>query len=222
MGATAQTIVSIVAVTAPKMLAKDGEGNANPFRIGKGKSAELTISKIVKINGLACPNYDRIVINRNKRDIIAERMAANVAPLSDAELLAEAEIRHQKGESWHVPILDDEGNQTTLCRHKDADDDDDTAVYLRFMLLSKGEAEYRRNADGEIVAKDDVTPFLAASKGGNGFLTYSLASIAEIAIGGTRYRIAENTAEGSELAEAVTAVADEYLEGLRRLSAVAF
>jgi hypothetical protein len=222
MGATAQTIVSVVALTEPFMRAKDAEGNPNPFRIGKGKTASMTIRKIVKINGLACPNYDRIVIGRNKRDIIAERIAAELPPLSEMELIAEAESRHAKGVSWHRPILDTEGRQTTLCCHKDAEDDAEAEVYLRFMLLSKGKAEYRRIADASTVADDEVYPYLSASSSGNGFLTYALSSIAEIAIDGKRYRVAENTAEGSSLAQTVAAVADEYLEGLRRLSAVAF
>ena len=191
--ATAQTIIGMSVEIEPKMLAKSIDGTPNPYRIGKGKDAEILVRKAQTVNGLAAPHYNRIVRNRNRKAIIAERIAANLPPLDADALDAEANARHSKGGVWFETIKTASGEDTTLCRNPKTGE-----VYIRFVLLHKGKAEYR-TLDGSTVDAESVKPWLAQSSSYSNqglaegeeviFLVYSMDSIRSISIDGERITV---------------------------------
>lgn len=226
---TAATLVSMVCVTEPDMRATSKDGNANPYRIGKGKAAILTIGKVNKVNGSIAGRYERIVENRLEREIIAERMAEGLPPLPPAELEAEIQARFRKGESWHRPIMAADGPTCLSVNKKDADDNG--SAYVRFIFKAKGEAEYLQYADGATVEADKVNPYLAerSDYGNQGlsddnkvrFVVYAIENIVEIAINGERYRIADNfTDRPAEMRQRIWNIAEQYLSGDRRMAQV--
>lgn len=172
--ATSQTIIGLRTSITPKMLAKSIEGTPNPFRIGKGKDATFLIRKCQSLNGLACPNYQRLVMNRHTK--IGSEETPNF------------------GQSWHETVLNAEGEPTTLCRHKTTGE-----LYLRFVPLHKGKAEYV-SVDGDSIPTESVTPFLQApSSYANQnlpegeeipYIVLKIESIESISIDGDRYDIA--------------------------------
>jgi hypothetical protein len=157
----------------------------------------LTITKINKSNGLIGGKtddtgnlYHRMVSNALRREIIEERIEANIEPLSEADMTVEIQSRFRRGSAWFRPILDAEGHPTALVVHKDSEDDGE--AYLRFIFKAKGQAEYLSLQDGTKVSDEAVEPFLAArSKPTNQglsdgneimFVVYKLSSIIEIAL----------------------------------------
>lgn len=190
--ATSQTIIGMRVEIEPKMLAKSSEGVPNPYRIGKGKDAEILVRKSQTVNGLAAPHYNRIVRNRNRRAIIAERLAANLPPLDADALDAEANARHDKGGVWFETIKAN-GEDTTLCRNPKTGE-----VYIRFVLLHKSKAEYRLT-DGTTVDKETIAPWLAQSSSYSNqglpegeeviFLVYKIDSLKSISIDGERITV---------------------------------
>ena len=226
---TSPTIVSMVCITEPDMRATSKDGEQNPYRIGRGKAAVLTIGKVNKVNGSIAGRYERIVENRLEREIIAERMAANLPLLPPAELEAEIQARFLKGESWHRPIMAADGPTCLSVNKKDADDDG--SAYVRFIFKAKGEAEYLRYADGATVEAEKVNPYLSerSDYGNQGlseenkvrFVVYAIENIVEIAIGGERYRIADNfTDRPAEMRQRIWSIAEQYLNGERRMAQV--
>jgi hypothetical protein len=191
--ATSQTIISMRVEIEPKMLAKSSEGVPNPYRIGKGKDAEILCRKSQTVNGLAAPHYNRIVRNRNRKAIIAERIAANLPPLETEALDAEANARHEKGGVWFETIKTANGEDTTLCRNPKTGE-----VYIRFVLLHKSKAEYR-TIDGTTVDKETIAPWLAQSSSYSNqglpegeeviFLIYKIDSLKSLSIDGERITV---------------------------------
>lgn len=222
LATTAQTIVSMVCITEPKMRA-----TGNPFRIGRGENAVLTIAKANKVNGTINPKYQQIVLNKHKREIEAERLANGLPTLSAAELDKAAEARPSFGTSWHTPVLNAEGQPTCISRKAKNDTGE---RYIRFVVKAAGAAEYLRYADGSNVPTEEIAPYLAPkSEYGNQnlgddaviFVVYDLANIVEIANGGERYRISDNfTDRPMEMRSRVWDMAEEYLEGERKMQAV--
>jgi len=233
---TTQTIVSMVCVTEPDMRAKAiieavdiAVPQPNPYRSGKGKAAVSTISKVLKVNGKINDRYERVVTNKAKRMIIAEREAANLAPLSPEQLDAAAAAVPDFGESWHTPILDAEGKPTCLSVNRKTPENG--KVYIRFIFKAKREAQYVNNDNGATEPSENVYPFLSPSSDYSNqnlaegdevrFVVYDVANIAEIALGGERLRILDTLAEQSEgMRNKVWAIAEEYLEGERSMSKV--
>jgi hypothetical protein len=226
---TAATIVSMVCVTPPDMRANSKDGEPNPYRVGKGKAAYLTVGKVNKVNGNIAGRYERIVENRLEREIISERMTANLPPLPKAELEAEIQARFIKGESWHRPIMADDG-PTCLSVNK-KDQDDNGSAYVRFIFKAKGEAEYLSLDDGATVESEKVYPYLSDTSNYSNqglseentvkFVVYSIENIVEIAIGGERYRIADNfTDRPTEMRQRIWDIAEEYLSGDRKMATV--
>lgn len=226
---TKQTIISMVSVTEPDMLAKSKDGSPNPYRIGKGKSAEILLGKVIKVNGTINGKYDRIVTNKAKRKIIAARIAANLPPLDAAELEAEAAQVPQFGESWHEPILDRNGAPTCFSRNKK--NPNNGKMYIRFIFRSKGDAEYLHLADGRNESSESVYPYLAPQSTYENqnleegeevrFVVYDIDNIAELSLNGERFRILDNFASHATVTRnKVWNIANEYLEGQRSMSNV--
>jgi hypothetical protein len=225
LGITASTIVSMVCVTTPGMRAKSAEGVANPYRIGVGKNATITLGKVNKVNGNISGRYDRIVENRLSREIEAERAAENLPPLTNDELEEEIQRRFRQGTSWHCPVMD---NLEPTCLSVNKNDLNGER-YLRFVFKAKGAPEYIDLENGNMVANERVNPYLSpVSEYENQgledkviFVCYKLCNIVEIAIGGERYRILDNFAEKSEaLRNKAWDIAEEYLSGERRMAKV--
>ena len=172
--ATSQTIIGLRTSVTPKMLAKSIEGVANPFRIGRGKDATFLIRKCQSLNGLACPNYQRLVVNRHAK--VGSEETPNF------------------GQSWHENVLNEAGEVTTLCRHKTTGE-----LYLRFVPLHKGKAEYV-SVGGDSIPTESVTPFLQAPSSYSNqnlpegeeiaYIVLKIESIDSISIDGERYDIA--------------------------------
>jgi len=227
LGLRSTAIVSFVAATDPKFKAKAEDGRPNPYRIGKGATASSLVHKVVKYSGHANPDYDRMVVNEHARSIIAERIEANLPPLSAEGLQAAASERADFGTSWHRVVKVD-GRPTAIAVHKDAEDDG--AAYLRFVLKASGASEYVSKASGEAVDRNDVRCFESKPSSyanqnlgddAKRFMLFALSGIIDAAIDGQRYRIVDNLAALSEAArQSVLSVADEYLQGERRMSKV--
>ena len=171
--ATSQTIIGLRTEIVPKMLAKSVDGEPNPWRVGKGKNAEFLVRKTQSLNGLACPNYQRLVLNRHTK------IESNESP--------------NFGQSWHETVTNEAGEPTTLCRHKTTGE-----LYLRFVPLHKGQALYV-GLDGTPIPTESVEPYLApASSYANQnlpegqeipFIVLKIESIRSISIGGERFEI---------------------------------
>jgi hypothetical protein len=171
--ATSQTIIAVRTMIVPKMLAKSIDGVPNPFRIGRGRDASFTIRKSQSLNGLACPNYQRLVLNRHVK------VGSVEAP--------------DFGESWHEVITDHAGRPTTLCRHKTTGE-----AYMRFVPLHRGKPEFH-TLDGHAVPSDVVAPYLQASSSYANqnlpegeeipFIVLKIASLQSISIDNERYEI---------------------------------
>jgi hypothetical protein len=229
MAQTQQTMVSLVTITTPDMLAKSKDGTANPFRIGKGATAEITVGKVNKVNGTIMGRYERVVTNKAKKKVIAQRIAENLPPLSANELEVAAAAIPSFGESWHTPLRDNDGNPLCLSVNKRTPDDGN--IYLTFILKSKGKAEYLKLNDGTGISSDALSPFLkppSEYKNQNLdegeeviYLAYNIDNIVEIALDSTRYRILDNFADRSQsLRNNAWQIANEYLEGERKLKIV--
>jgi hypothetical protein len=228
LGVTANTIISMVVVTEPDTRATGTNGLSNPFKAGRTMKDGLTIGKVTKVNGTIAGRYERVVENRLAKVIEAERAAANLAPLSAEQLEAEIQDRFRKGESWHRPIMAEDGPTCLSVNKKDKGDDG--AAYLRFIFKAVGTPEYLRLADGTTEPTENVEPYLAPrsdySNQGLGddavkFVVYGIENIVEIAIGGERYRITDNfTDRPMEMRERIWDIAEAYLIGERSMMKV--
>ena len=228
------TIVSIVSAVEPRCNAKAKDGTPNPFKAGRTMKDGLTITKVNKANGLIGGKadevgmlYHRMVSNALQKQIIAERIEANLAPLSEIEMDNEISERFRRGESWFRHLMLEDGTPSSLVVHKD--DEDDSNAYLRFIFKAKGEAEYLRLENGTKLSHEAVEPFLTpSSKPTNQslndgdeirFVVYGLDSILEIALDGERYRITDNfEAMGMACREVAWGIADEYLKQQRAMT----
>jgi len=95
----------------------------------------------------------------------------------------------RKGESWHEPVLDEQGRLTPFCRHKKPPHN----LYLRFLHLNTiGHPTYTTES-GQILTLEQVQPFLPKRENAYGnqgldkplrFLVYSLDNIEEIHVNG--------------------------------------
>jgi archaeosine-15-forming tRNA-guanine transglycosylase len=129
------------------------------------------VQKISRINGMLNFHYDNAVLRRLEKE-------------------GKSAEDFTKGESWHMPVMND-GKLTPLCVKKT----DPNAFYLRFMLLNILSTDYVM-PDGRVIASSDLDPFMQKSDYSNQgldkpvlFLTYSLDSIEEITIGGETYKV---------------------------------
>lgn len=171
--ATSQTIIALRTSITPKMLAKSIDGTPNPFREGRGRDASFLIRKNQSLNGLACPNYQRLVVNRHAK--IGSDQTPNF------------------GQSWHETVVNADGEPTTLCRHKNTGE-----LYLRFVPLHRGGAEYVSLA-GDTIPAESVMPFLQPASSYSSqnlpegeeipFIVLKIASIVQISIDGERFVI---------------------------------
>ena len=222
---SAQTMVSVVTMTQPDLKAKNKDGEPNPFKAGRTLKDGFTISKINKANGTINGDYDQMVINKVKKDIISERIAANQPPLTADELATQAAARPEFGTSWHTRKVEG-GRVTCLSVHKK----DASRLYLGFVYRSKGTSEYI-SLDGTMVDAESVYPFLSEASDysnqntseGNEvrYVVFALASILEIALNGERYRILDNFANKGETARNnAWQIAEAYLEGQKRMQKV--
>lgn len=222
---TAQSFVSFVAVTEPKMLAKSKDGTPNPYKIGKSLKDGLSVCKVNKVNGTINPVYDRMVDNRLARQIIADRSENNLPPLTPAELEKEIDALFEKGESWHRPII---VNGKPSCLSVNKNDSDDGEAYIRFVIRSGGDSEYV-NFDGSTEIATNISPFLSppSSYSNQGlentvkFMVYKLSNIVEISIDGNRYRISDNlTSLNQPVRQTVWNIAEDYVSGDRKMHTV--
>lgn len=93
----------------------------------------------------------------------------------------------KRGESWHEPVLTEDGKLTPFCSHKKTGE-----LYLRVQLLQRGETKYFTQ-QGEELTEGDVEPWLPKDNGyaNQGldkplvFLTYKLTSVVELTVDGT-------------------------------------
>lgn len=130
----AQGIIAIRSCVEPKMLAKSEDGTPNPYRIGKGKNATILVRKRQSLNGLGCPNYQRLVVNRHTK------VGSDATP--------------NFGQTW-FEVVESNGKPTSLVRHKTTGE-----LYIRFVPMHTGEAEYT-TLDGDAVAPEAIAPWLA-------------------------------------------------------------
>jgi hypothetical protein len=130
----AQGIIAIRSCVTPKMRAKSLDGLDNPFRMGRGKDATVLVRKRQSLNGLGCPNFQRLVNNRH------------VKVGSDAT----ADFGH----SWFVRV-ENNGKPTSLVRHKTTGE-----LYIRFVPMHTGQAEYT-TLTGDVVSPEAIAPWLA-------------------------------------------------------------
>lgn len=233
---TNTTIVSVVSAVQPRMNAKAKDGTPNPFKAGRTLKDGFIVTKVNKQNGLIGGKadeignlYHRMVNNSLRKTIIEERAAANLPPLDDMAMQAEIESRFQRGESWFRHLIRPDGTHTSLVVHKDSEDDGE--AYLRFIFKAKGTAEYLSLNNGALIDWQAVEPFLVPPSANKNqglpegeeirFIVLSLASILEISLDGSRYRIVDNfDAMQPACRSKAEAIADDYLEQVRRMQAV--
>jgi hypothetical protein len=225
---TTATIVSIVSVVEPELRAKNDDGEPNPFMAGTKLADGFTIAKTNKAMGRIDTDYNREVENQLKKEIIEERMEAQLPPLDPDEMETEISNRFRKGTSWHRPIMAANGRPTPLSVNKKNADDNGPA-YLRIIVSAEGDSEYIRYADGATVDNDSVKPFdqkvkpysNQGTKEPRKIRTYKLENIVEIAINGERYRIADNfTSRPQAMRNRIWDIADEYLNKDRSMAKV--
>lgn len=214
------TIVSLVAVTVPPMKAKDQYGVRNPFMRGRTLSDGFTVHKLNKVNGVIMGRYERIMENRLAKKIQDERLTLNQPPLAPTELEQEVQYRFRRGESWHRPIVLEDGPSCLSVNKKDLDDNG--KAYLRFVAKAYGKPEYLDDTDAFTVDASRIHPYLSESKESLvDFKVYALESIVEIALNGHRVRVSDSVENVSEnLRVRAFAISDEYLDSLRTMSAV--
>jgi hypothetical protein len=225
---------SMVWATEPDLYAKtqDEAATPNPYRIGKGKSAVCTITKVNKVNGIVGGDYDRMVERRNEKAIQQERADMGLAPLEGDALNKEIAERFRKGESWHRPVFNEEGKATCIRVNKNDPNGDNGEPYVQFVYKAMGTPEYLVNATGATEPTENVSPFVV--KKTNKYANQGLAdgdevavvcpaleSIIELAIDGERYRIADNfQMYPPETRRRLWDIAEEYASGERTMSAV--
>ena len=226
---TGATIVSLVSVVEPDLRAKDDNGNANPFMAGRKLADGFTIAKTNKATGRIDTDYNREVENQLRKEIIEERMAANMPPLPTNELEAEIEARFRKGESWHRPIMAANGRPTPLSVNKKDGPNDDGAAYLRIIISAEGDSEFLKYEDGATVPSENVIPFNQkkkpyanqGTKQPRQIRTYGLENIVEFTMNGERYRVADNFLSRPEaMRHRIWDIAEQYLNGERRMAQV--
>ncbi len=114
---------------------------------------------------------------------------ANVLKRLAAEGKDESEFR--RGESWHVPILTEDGTLTPFCQNPKTGE-----LYLRVQVLGRGETRYFTE-EGKEVHEGEIEPWLPKGRKYENqgldnpleFKVYKLSSILEIALDGERYTI---------------------------------
>lgn len=224
---TGATIVSLVSVVEPDLRAKDDNGERNPFMAGLKLADGFTIAKTNKATGRIDTDYNNEVENQLRKEIIAERMAANLPPLPTNELEGEIQARFRKGESWHRPIMAANGRPTPLSVNKK--DDDDGAAYLRIIVSAEGDSEFLKYEDGATVPSENVIPFNQKKKPYSNqgtkeprqIRTYGLENIVEFTMNGERYRVADNfLSRPTEMRHRIWNIAEEYLSGERSMAKV--
>lgn len=226
MGVEHQTFISLISVTEPSLKAKDSNKNPNPFMLGEKLADGFDLVKVNKACGTVDFEFDRLVRNRNKSAIIAERLAEGLSPLTAEELDAQADARHRKGNTWYRYLTKADGQRSCVAVHKDHP----SKVYLGFVYRSKGVAEYR-HLNGDTVPSEAVAPFAKIASGYQNqglsegdevvVVVFALDSIIEIAINGRRYRLLDTLSEMSQnLRQNVWDLAEDYLHGHRRTNNV--
>lgn len=226
---TGATIVSLVSVVEPDLRAKNDGGERNPFMAGLKLAEGFTIAKTNKATGRIDTDYNNEVENQLRKEIIAERMAANMPPLPTDELEAEIDSRFRKGTSWHRPIMAANGRPTPLSVNKKDGENDDGAAYLRIIVSAEGDSEYLKYEDGATVATEEVKPFEQkkkpyvnqGTKEPRQIRTYGLENIVEFTMNGERYRVADNFLSRPEaMRNRIWDIAEEYLSGERSMAKV--
>lgn len=221
-----QTFISLVSVVEPDLKAKDANKNPNPFMLGRKLDDGFDLAKVNKASGSIEYDFDRMVRNRNKAAIIQERLDANLPPLSEDELFAEADARHRKGDTWYVRVQDGD-RRTCLVKNKKSVDDPNASLYLAFAYRSAGTPQYF-SLSGESVDYSRIEPFAPVRKAPQNqglapedtvqVVTFELSHIIEIAVGGQRYRLVDTLASMSEnLRNRVWEIAEQYIGGELRM-----
>lgn len=126
------------------------------------------VTKISRVNVLVNFHYDAGVLRRLEKE--------GKSPES-----------FKKGESWHVPVLTEDGKLTPFCQHPNTGE-----LYLRVCVQGYGDTIYLSEA-GERLTYADVEPWLPKREGAYGnqgldapleFKVYKLSGIVEIGIDG--------------------------------------
>jgi hypothetical protein len=221
-----QTFISLVSVTEPDLKAKDANKNPNPYMLGRTLADGFDLAKVNKASGTIEYDFDRMVLNRNKKAIIEARIEQGLAPLDEAELTAVASARHEKGETWYQWVYVD-GRRTCLVKNKKAIDDPNAKLYLGFVYRSVGSPQFF-TLGGEVVATELIRPFESVRKVAENqglaaedvvrVVTFELPHIIEIAVGGSRYRVSDTlTSMSQTLRHHVWDIAEQYIGGELRM-----
>jgi hypothetical protein len=130
------------------------------------------VTKVSRINVLVNFHYDAGV---------ERRLAAEGKSLDD----------FKKGESWHVPVLTEDGKLTPFCSNPKTGE-----LYLRVQVLGRGETRYFTE-EGKEVTRDQIDAWLP--KGGQyqnqglevplEFRVYKLSSVLELTTDGETYTV---------------------------------
>lgn len=130
------------------------------------------VRKITKISGQINFHYDKAVLRQLEKEG------------KDASCFF-------AGESWHEPVIREDGTLTPFCRHKQ-----NGQMYLRFRSLAVSSVRYVLDS-GEEVSKETLEPWLepASEYKNQGtddpirFLTYKLESIKELTVDSETHRL---------------------------------
>jgi hypothetical protein len=106
------------------------------------------------------------------------------------------------GESWHTPVLRDDGTLTPFCQHKT-----NGKLYLRFRSLSVSDVRYINDQDGTEIPLESIKPWLRekSSYENQGtevkirFLVFKLESIKTLVLDNVTYVL-----DTTDAAQAVT------------------
>lgn len=138
------------------------------------------IFKLSRVNGMVGFQYDDGVVRRLAKE-----------GKTDADF--------RRGESWHEPVVDDQGRLTPLCVNKKSDG----KGYLRFMYRKTlGEPRYF-GADGEELTQSQVEPYLRKSSNYENqcldkpleIKVYALENLLSISVDGQSYEMSESLAD---------------------------
>ncbi len=127
------------------------------------------VRKIARVNGIVNFHYDEGVLRRLEKE-------------------GKSAEDFRKGESWHEPVVTENGSLTPFCRHKTSGE-----LYLRLMLNNLT-SEYIDVVNNHTVDEKDIAPFLVKNGYDNQgldqplrFLTYKMDSIKVVSANGKTF-----------------------------------
>lgn len=152
-----------------KILALTTETDA---RLKKTGNPYDGVVKVSRINVMVNFHYDSGVL----RQLAAEGKSAD---------------DFKRGESWHVPVLTEEGFLTPFCQNPKTGE-----LYLRVRVLGRGETRYFTKG-GQELTHADVEAWLPKESGYKNqgcesvleFKVYKLASVLEVGVDGRNYAV---------------------------------